>query len=997
MFKRFLCATLAMIICSTALINISAFAAAVDDTPIYEIVDYYVPKEKETGYDDIRYAEETQKYSDVSEGDNRTINILSALKLTDSLEFEENAVDDESTDNAEAFKPDEEISRGEFVAMAARLINAQDYSQNDKLWFSDVPRDSRFYSEISGMAAMGIVGGYGDGTFCPDKKISYEETISVMMKALGYGVAAELKGGMSTGYRKTASQIGLTDGLTVKNESEMSRIEAVRLMYNALDCPIYKAVSFGDSVRYETDENCTALSEYHKIYKTEDYVNATLVSALSGYSPTDSEHILVGDLSCKADKNKYAEYLGYYVEMYYKDDGSSEREIVYLAPDEKQEKLVIKADDIASFKNLTYTYGDKNRKVSIGKNHTLIVNGRRMTEYDEAAFVPHNGEVILLSTDSGRYDTVIVNTFRSLTVQRAQNGGGETATFTSKYTYQSFKVDMSKEDLCFSIYVDGERFNFEKINYQTNTDNFFDDKDYTDTPVTTHTTYSFPFIPVGAVAEVYADEYELMNGLYIPAESARYIKIYISTKSIEGTVTKISDKEETVTIDGKDYKIAYENSLKTGNETFKVGSHGRFVLDSDGKVAAWLADIYADDDYRYGYLINAVKNGGAFSNTIKTKVLKSDGKIEILNVDEKVRLNSETIKEADELLKRLGESAAMLDSTFKISQIIKYKLSDKGTIKELQTVMQSVGLPDGADEHQLNRDMERTRLSHEMNMLHINGGTEKYPNAARLYSQSINTVHFVVPPTETFDDDDYWIQDTWRINFSQQSWLYNGWKSVDVFDCNEFRAPGAIVIYDKPENSEFLQGYVMVQEITDEISQAGTEIHVLRGYDGWGSVAYYSDNPKMFDGLKRGDFVLLFGTREKVSKVNMIVSVDEVKNCDLSTVPESFNYGIFEVYSKNTSKKNMVLQRGPITANGKRTLQFASSFRSSGGPSGGAKAGALYYGEGRNAVFSYFYSGIRDSFSDINTVLEVGTEKATRVYVRDEPGMTAIIIYDLED
>ena len=69
-----------MIICSTALINISAFAAATDDTPIYEIVDYYVPKEKETGYDDIRYAEETQKYSDVSEGDNRTINILSALK-----------------------------------------------------------------------------------------------------------------------------------------------------------------------------------------------------------------------------------------------------------------------------------------------------------------------------------------------------------------------------------------------------------------------------------------------------------------------------------------------------------------------------------------------------------------------------------------------------------------------------------------------------------------------------------------------------------------------------------------------------------------------------------------------------------------------------------------------------------------------------------------------------------------------------------------------------
>ena len=1010
MFKRFLCATLAMIICSTALINISAFAAATDDTPIYEIVDYYVPKEKETGYDDIRYAEETQKYSDVSEGDNRTINILSALKLTDSLKLEENADDDESTDNAdnsdnagnaEMFKPDEAISRGEFVAMAARLINAQYYSQNDKLWFSDVPRDSRFYSEISGMAAMGIVGGYGDGTFCPDKKISYEETISVMMKALGYGVAAELKGGMSTGYRKTASQIGLTDGLTVKNESEMSRIEAVRLMYNALDCPIYKAVSFGDSVRYETDENCTALSEYHKIYKAEDYVNATLVSALSGYSPTDSEHILVGDLSCRADKNKYAEYLGYYVEMYYKDDGSNEREIVYLAPDEKQEKLVIKADDIASFKNLTYTYGDKNRKVSIGKNHTLIVNGRRMTEYDEDAFIPHNGEVILLSTDSGRYDTVIVNTFHSFLMKSVETNRDGNIVFSSWYSLPSFNIDFNNENQTFLMYIDDKRVDF-----------YAEKKDvYNADGILIHQIV-IPDIPKNSVLNIFADKYDTVLGKKIPSEDASYVKIVISTQKVAGKAVSWDNEKISVDTDESktEYKLSDESILDLNKLDYKLGLSGFYLLDYDGKVFAY-SNSDGEDQYImggdgkkilvtesnldvglvYGYLIKTSLSG-VFDGKLDAKILDTNGKINVYSFSEKVMVNGEKLENAKDIDNRLRQSAKLINPTFEISQLLKYKLNNEGKIIEIRTALQSVGKPDSSDKDDISREHERgifrSRTEYGWALWQTSG---EYANVP-LYNGEARQF-FKVPNEETFNDDDYTVPVGW--------WPNNTDKLIDIYDADENLIPNVVVMYEQTNDRLYEYPYVMVKSVEQGIDKDGNVVDVLRfvgaagdpvpdnpyteevrrRYPGYeedtvgGEARFFAETSGMFDGLKCGDLIKIYGKNRYISKWEMVLSLEDAKNYDLSKYPTRAEsprekWDMYEVYSIiESTNRVLMVQKGKITSDSKREYMQLN-------PYGSVNSIILYDASGREPI-------VRTC--DNPYVLEqarlVGNEAASRVYI----------------
>lgn len=920
----------------------------------------------------VTYGEEGEQ---VTRPDVRRMELLSALGMAGVF--------------AEA-DPLAPITRGEFAALTAGLIGADRYPKSETAWFTDVPADHLYFDDITAAAAYGIISGYADGTFRPDEGISYEETVTVVMKALGYGVAAELEGGWHMGYMTTAAQVGMTKGVSPKNTASLSYTEGARLICNALDCPLFRTVSYGDLVSYEADEDRTPLTEYHDIYYTEGYVNATFLSALVGYTPTANTKIRIGSGTYEVERNAYAQYLGYYVEAYYRDEDTGVKEIVYLAPEEATEQLVIRAEDITSFSDLTYHY-DKKSKAEVDVSHSLIVNGKRLTDYDESAFVPANGEITLLTRDGRTYDTVIISTFHNYTLQRAAKGGGATATFTEKDTLRSFAVDMAREDLLFELYMDGERFALKEFTYETTTDNFFADEDFEETPVTLHTTYTFPVIPEGAVASVFADEYETVNGFTAPAEDAKYVRVWISTDYVEGAADELSEEE--IVIGGEAYKIAAENSFANSRQPFGIGAKGRFVKDYDGRIAAWIPDIYAEDGYRYGYLINAIKTGSSLSNDAAAKLMRTDGDIIELSFAKKPILNGRAVKSADELLGGLRDSAKMIDPAFTISQLIKYKLNEEGELKDIQTVLQPVGLPEGADKDHLNRDRERSRLSQEYNMLHIYGGTAEYPNQARIYAPNIYAVHFVVPPTETFNEDDYWIQDTWRVNFSQQSWMNDGWKYADVFDCSEFREPGAVVIYETPADNPVLQSYVMVEKVTTALSEDGTEISVLRGYDGWGPVAYYSEELDMFEDVEQGDFVRLYGVSEKIARCEMVISLDAVKSCDLDTIPEDLGNGVFEVYSKNISK-NMVLQRGPITKDGKREFQRASFFRGGGGPTAGFNSGPLYYGDGDKPVFSYFYSGVRDSFSDIKTVIEYGNEDATRVYVREDPGMRAIVIYD---
>ncbi|TYQ16138.1 UNVERIFIED_CONTAM: putative glycosyl hydrolase [Acetivibrio alkalicellulosi] len=81
-------------------------------------------------------------------------------------------------------KPDSRITRAEFISLLVRALNIEDYSQKSKKYFKDVEVSDWYYAPIAAAYENGIIIGYGDGTFLPEKNISREEIVITTVKAL---------------------------------------------------------------------------------------------------------------------------------------------------------------------------------------------------------------------------------------------------------------------------------------------------------------------------------------------------------------------------------------------------------------------------------------------------------------------------------------------------------------------------------------------------------------------------------------------------------------------------------------------------------------------------------------------------------------------------------------------------------------------------------------------------------------------------------------------
>ncbi|EGS31740.1 hypothetical protein HMPREF9130_0097 [Peptoniphilus sp. oral taxon 375 str. F0436] len=79
-----------------------------------------------------------------------------------------------------SFRPDAEITRAEFAAMASKFA---DLKEGDKT-FKDLDRDHWAYDLVKRAASAGWIHGYPDGTFKADKKISRAEVVSITNKML---------------------------------------------------------------------------------------------------------------------------------------------------------------------------------------------------------------------------------------------------------------------------------------------------------------------------------------------------------------------------------------------------------------------------------------------------------------------------------------------------------------------------------------------------------------------------------------------------------------------------------------------------------------------------------------------------------------------------------------------------------------------------------------------------------------------------------------------
>lgn len=80
------------------------------------------------------------------------------------------------------FKPNQQVSRAEFVALVNRAFAIG--SSTAAAGFTDVKENQWYYKEVAAAKAASYIGGYSDGTFRPSQAISRQEAASILVRLL---------------------------------------------------------------------------------------------------------------------------------------------------------------------------------------------------------------------------------------------------------------------------------------------------------------------------------------------------------------------------------------------------------------------------------------------------------------------------------------------------------------------------------------------------------------------------------------------------------------------------------------------------------------------------------------------------------------------------------------------------------------------------------------------------------------------------------------------
>lgn len=126
------------------------------------------------------------------------------------------------------FKPDINISRGEFLTLLSRAYdwNMYYYTGNATA-FKDYASFGARVNIINYATSMGYISGYPDGTFKPNNPISYRE-VEIIMSRIAYGVDSR----WSTYATKMQYEKKVKSASLINMNNKITRAEVVYMLYN---------------------------------------------------------------------------------------------------------------------------------------------------------------------------------------------------------------------------------------------------------------------------------------------------------------------------------------------------------------------------------------------------------------------------------------------------------------------------------------------------------------------------------------------------------------------------------------------------------------------------------------------------------------------------------------------------------------------------------------------------------------------------------------------
>lgn len=135
------------------------------------------------------------------------------------------------------FKPEKDVTRAEMAKIVTVAAGYYEYSKNMTSVYEDMHQHwAESYVELANV--LNIVKGISPTTYGPDNIIKFEEAYTMIIRLLGY-TDESLGGHWPSNYYAKALELNLFENIDPTNEFA-SRRDITMMLYNALDCDLVK-------------------------------------------------------------------------------------------------------------------------------------------------------------------------------------------------------------------------------------------------------------------------------------------------------------------------------------------------------------------------------------------------------------------------------------------------------------------------------------------------------------------------------------------------------------------------------------------------------------------------------------------------------------------------------------------------------------------------------------------------------------------------------------
>lgn len=768
-----------------------------------------------------------------------------------------------------SFGPKKEITRAEFTKLIVYMIGQGE--MNTKITqFEDVSESHWANANICAAYNLGIVNGFSDTEFGPDKPVTFEQALKMIVCTLGYQNDAEAKGGYPEGYRSQATALDLNKGINgVAYTDNATREVVAQVLYNALEIKLREP---NGSNKWETTDK-TLLKDYldvHKLKGTVVGIEESITSECNagtlnpGFFAIDDdktgEEYVIDFTEYTQSLSDMTAYLGKTIQIYYRqDDLSSDKWLVEIDNETYTNKeITISSYDLSEYSNYTLKYYPE----SSGKTANIRLDSSELT-------IRYNGRVVEndVTLDDGNTYSPEDALNQWLNSESANKIYGNVRLIDSGSTGKYNIVDIYDYEtiVVYSAPVSPDY----RITDKTKTGNFLilnpDSSDYKFT-----LTKNGSSIETTALATNDVISYALnLDG--------DYYTVYANSTSVTGTITQVNlnSNEPTISIDGNEYHIS-QRFIDYINDKDKS------TLESGSKITAY-SDIFGTLEwgtitkttsfYPYAYVINAEQDGEDYylklfaptTKTLTSFTSSTSYKAKSYKIqDNNPKLNSKK-SSPDSIVAALQAHAELPEENIpKISgvkgtgynQLIKVGFSETGEISDVITL--------GEDEDVQNEDGSKLvrfkKMDPEAKYYVTTSSVKASSTGTTYYSLKSSTPMFIIPKDRT-NENGYSIKSAITSN----SMVSGGSYYLDAYDLSTTKYPNVLIVYNTTFKSgtaiTYSTAYRLISDdIKDEYDEAEGDIfNMLYTYNSASTVTKTKISPEYesdFAKLGKGDIIL---------------------------------------------------------------------------------------------------------------------------------------------